>query len=77
MNKINKIKLVIEMPEPDYLWIKKHVMTVNEQIIANGKLLGEILDDLKIEIIELLWNDDAERVVTEIIDKHKAESEEE
>ena len=66
---MNKVKLVIEMPEPDYLWIKNHVRTVNEQIIASGKLLCEILDDIKAEINERLWEDDAERVL-DIIDKH-------
>ena len=66
---MNKVKLVIEMPEPDYLWIKNHVMTVNEQIIASGKLLSEILGDIKAEINERLWEDDAERVL-DIIDKH-------
>ena len=66
---MNKVKLVIEMPEPDYLWIKNHVRTVNEQIIASGKLLCEILDDIKAEINERLWEVDAERVL-DIIDKH-------
>ena len=46
------MKIVIDIPLGDYEWIKHHVMTVNEQMIANGKLLSEVLDDIKAEIRE-------------------------
>ena len=44
------MQIVIEIPLGDYEWIKNHVMTVNEQMIANGKLLSEVLDEIKKEI---------------------------
>ena len=43
-------KIVIDIPLGDYKWIKNHVMTVNEQMIASGKLLSEVLDDINAEI---------------------------
>ena len=47
-------KIVIDIPLGDYKWIKNHVMTVNEQAIASGKLLSEVLEDIKSEITEYM-----------------------
>lgn len=30
------MKLIIDIPQGDYEWIKHHVYTINEQRIANG-----------------------------------------
>lgn len=73
-------KIVIDIPLGDYEWIKNHVMTVNEQMIANGKLLSEVLDDIKAEIrafTELRYDmgdiiaDDIEKIVNKHIGKEK------
>ena len=42
------MKLIIEIDEGDYKWIKNHVNTINEQRIANGTPLpkghGRLID---------------------------------
>lgn len=67
---MSKIKLVIEIPQE----VHEHAKNTSEdrtdeysamRAIANGIPL----DDVKAEINERLWEDDAERVF-EIIDKH-------
>ena len=72
------MKLIIDIDEGDYKWIKDHVMTVNEQRIANGILLDDVLNKIKAEISE--YKDDkiihAERneminIVLGIIDKYR------
>ena len=71
-------KIVIDIPLGDYEWIKNHVMTVNEQAIANGKLLSEVLDEIKADIYgiktqrlyDYVSNDRIIDTVIEIINKH-------
>ena len=63
-------KIVIDIPLGDYKWIKNHVMTVNEQMIASGKLLSEVLDDIKVEIREFTeLRYDMGYVIADYIDK--------
>ena len=53
-------------------------MTVNEQMIANGKLLSEVLDDIKAEIEDFLDTqeqyDAGLRKALKIIDKYRSYS---
>jgi len=72
------MKLIIDISEGDYKWIKDHVMTVNEQRIANGIPL----DDLRAEI-DAIYKEDMEcdgcsdmGMVLDIIDKYKGEQDE-
>ena len=41
------MKLIIDIDEGDYKWIKNHVYTINEQRIANGTPLPKYAEELK------------------------------
>lgn len=45
------MKLIIDISEGDYKWIKDHVMTVNEQRIANGTPLDDLKKDIDKESV--------------------------
>jgi len=73
------MKLIIDIPEGDYLWIKNHVMTINESRIANGIPLDKIRAEvLSIggygEYRELMPYSKLEKVL-EIIDEYGKEQE--
>lgn len=91
------MKLLIEIPNQDYIYIaKKHCLPSCDdktlrrnfyEVIANGKPLDSVLDEIRAEINKLPdLNPDYEMdktihvskwAVHGIIDKYKAESEEE
>ena len=64
------MKLIIDIPEGDYLWIKNHVMTINESRIANGTPLDKIRAEIE-QYKSLDYIDDKLTVddVLQIIDK--------
>ena len=72
------MKLIIDIDEGDYKWIKDHVMTVNEQMIANGipldKIRAEIEQAKRTEpdVSDYQWNDGIEKAL-EIIDKYRGD----
>ena len=71
------MKIVIDIPDRICYGVKNSI-TVNgsdaSQMLIDAVKNGTPLDDIKAEINERLWNDDAERVF-EIIDKHMKEGE--
>ena len=78
------IELVIKIPEEEYEKIKACTapMVWTEHLIKNGTPLNEVLDKIKAEIREfsVVGESGTYRIMTyivnQIIDKHKAKSEE-
>ena len=72
------MKLIIDIDEGDYKWIKDHVMTVNEQRIANGIPLDKIraeIEQYNLRPSHYPCDMISIGVVLQIIDKYIAESE--
>ena len=68
------MKLIIDIPDEAYNRLLTEQHLPNRLDIEYFIVHGIPLDEIKAEINERLWEDDAERVF-EIIDKHIAESE--
>lgn len=87
------MKLIIDIPEEDFEWINTHLYTTDFQTtkrlyesVRNGTPLDSVIEDIKAELTKDYVDDNPDNFryttvmlkdVLAIIDKYKAESEEE